>query len=192
MPAAGASTGRGSTGRASRIGCRPYDGPPLPMLVAACKAPDGSYWTIQAWQRRAALPRLRPLAAAPHELGAPRRPLVEAAARARGSSELDVRRHGGRASSAATATWGTGARVRAPTPKGVPKDMYGRNLYIDTLNSAYGPGWKREARDPDAQRHRNVLPQLRPAAAVRRAIRARTRGPPRRASATGSRSVGRE
>ena len=29
--------------------------------------------------------------------------------------------------------------------KGVPKDKYGRNLYIDTLNSAYGPGWKRES-----------------------------------------------
>jgi hypothetical protein len=32
--------------------CRLYDGPPLPMLVAACKAPNGSYWTVQAWQRR--------------------------------------------------------------------------------------------------------------------------------------------
>ena len=29
--------------------CRPYDGPSLPMLVAACKAPNGSYWTLQAW-----------------------------------------------------------------------------------------------------------------------------------------------
>jgi hypothetical protein len=29
--------------------------------------------------------------------------------------------------------------------KGVPKDKYGRNLYIDTFNSAYGPGWKRES-----------------------------------------------
>jgi hypothetical protein len=27
----------------------------------------------------------------------------------------------------------------------VPKDKYGRNLYIDTFNSAYGPGWKRES-----------------------------------------------
>src|SRR5262245_57592916 len=32
--------------------CSRYDGPALPMLAAACKAPDGSYWTIQAWQRR--------------------------------------------------------------------------------------------------------------------------------------------
>jgi len=27
----------------------------------------------------------------------------------------------------------------------VPTDKFGRNLYIDTLNSAYGSGWKRES-----------------------------------------------
>src|SRR5689334_2395696 len=31
--------------------CLPYDGPPLAWLVTACKAPDGSYWALQAWQR---------------------------------------------------------------------------------------------------------------------------------------------
>jgi hypothetical protein len=31
--------------------CAPYDGPPLVDLVAACKAPDGTYWAVQAWQR---------------------------------------------------------------------------------------------------------------------------------------------
>ena len=32
--------------------CQAYDGPKLPMFVAGCKAPDGSYWALQAWQRR--------------------------------------------------------------------------------------------------------------------------------------------
>ena len=27
---------------------------------------------------------------------------------------------------------------------GVPTDPFGRNVYIDTLDSAYGPGWRRE------------------------------------------------
>ena len=36
--------------------CLPYDGPKLALLVAACKAPDGSYWALQSWQR--ALPDL--------------------------------------------------------------------------------------------------------------------------------------
>lgn len=30
------------------------------------------------------------------------------------------------------------------TTAGVPLDPYGRNIYLDTYNSAYGPGWKRE------------------------------------------------
>jgi hypothetical protein len=30
------------------------------------------------------------------------------------------------------------------TRNGIPADGYGRNLYIDTLDSAYGPGWHRE------------------------------------------------
>src|SRR5207247_5419152 len=36
--------------------CLAYDGPALAWKVAACKAPDGSYWALQAWQR--ALPDL--------------------------------------------------------------------------------------------------------------------------------------
>ena len=30
------------------------------------------------------------------------------------------------------------------TSRGAPLDTYGRNVYVDTLNSAYGAGWKRE------------------------------------------------
>jgi hypothetical protein len=41
----------------------------------------------------------------------------------------------------------------ATTPTGEPLDGYGRVLYLDTLDSAYGPGWRREngfvARNPD-------------------------------------------
>jgi hypothetical protein len=32
-----------------RGSCGPYDGPVLPNVVAACKAPDGSYWAAQSW-----------------------------------------------------------------------------------------------------------------------------------------------
>ena len=31
--------------------CARYDSPPLAWLVRACKAPDGSYWALQSWQR---------------------------------------------------------------------------------------------------------------------------------------------
>ena len=30
------------------------------------------------------------------------------------------------------------------TPAGAPLDSFGRNVYLDTFDSAYGPGWKRE------------------------------------------------
>lgn len=30
------------------------------------------------------------------------------------------------------------------TSTGVPLDSFGRNVYLDTFNSAYGSGWKRE------------------------------------------------
>ena len=49
-PAAGASTGR-LVWPTFRNACAPYDGPALVYLVAACKAPDGSYWALQRWQR---------------------------------------------------------------------------------------------------------------------------------------------
>src|SRR3989442_10089419 len=31
--------------------CRAYDGPALAFEVAACAAPDGSYWALQSWRR---------------------------------------------------------------------------------------------------------------------------------------------
>src|SRR5918992_3850164 len=50
--------GWGTFGKKVRFSnaCRPYDGPPLVHVVTACKAPDGSYWAVQQWQR--ALPNL--------------------------------------------------------------------------------------------------------------------------------------
>ena len=32
--------------------CGRYDEPELPLLIAACKAPDGTYGALQAWQRK--------------------------------------------------------------------------------------------------------------------------------------------
>ena len=45
-----AHTGR-QLWRSFRGLCLPYDGPKLAWLVTACKAPDGSYWAVQSWQR---------------------------------------------------------------------------------------------------------------------------------------------
>ena len=124
--------------------CRPYDGPPLPMLVAACKAPDGTYWTVQAWQRRLPLLGFDPWL--PHHTNwelhvahfAGELPRLEL----HPNWTYDGRWQGvfGRYSYLGQPIFGYGS-----TAKGVPKDRYGRNLYIDTLNSVYGAGWRRES-----------------------------------------------
>lgn len=124
--------------------CRPYDGPALPMFVAGCKAADGTYWTIQSWQRR--LPNLG------FDPWLPYHSNVELHV-AHWSGELPVLEvypnwtYGGAWQGIFGRLTYLGVPVHgfSATDRGVPKDFYGRNLHIDTLNSAYGAGWKREA-----------------------------------------------
>ena len=124
--------------------CAPYDGPQLALVVAACKAPDGSYWALQAWQRR--LPNLG------FDPWLPAQSNVELHV-SHWSGELPVLEaypnwtydgawQGlfGRLTYFGQPVYGFGA-----TERGAPKDGYGRNVYIDTFNSSYGQGWKREA-----------------------------------------------
>jgi hypothetical protein len=125
--------------------CRRYDGPPLPDLVAACTAPDGSYWALQQWQ-----PNL------PHRG-------VDPYAAGQADVELDVSHWtGAPAQLEVHADWAFGGEAHnlfgRLTYGGSPvygfhmRDSYERDLTIDTLDSAYGPGWKREtsiyARNP--------------------------------------------
>jgi hypothetical protein len=122
--------------------CQPYDGPPLHWLVAACKAPDGSYWALQRWQR--SLPDLGAAPRTPiqrswdlrlsHWSGEPPKLWV--------SMDWSYRRFDHLFGSFTYAGYGVyGFRS---TPTGNPLDDYGRNLYLDSYDSAYGPGWRRE------------------------------------------------
>ena len=115
--------------------------PPIAWLVTACRAPDGSYWALQSWPRTA---RNYGTSVAPGQgtwelrLSHWSGPLPR----------LDI--HFGWAYSRFHQIYGTltyrglpvyGSRA---TPAGVPLDDYGRNVYVDTLDSAYGKGWRRE------------------------------------------------
>jgi hypothetical protein len=124
--------------------CRRYDGPALAGALAACKAPDGSYWALQQWQ-----PGLPHRGFPPYRAG-------------QTDWELDVSHWTGPlAQLEVHADWAFNGQAHnlfgrliyngAPvhgfhTVKGTgaPQDRYGRSLYIDTLDPAYGPGWKRE------------------------------------------------
>jgi len=121
--------------------CLPYDGPSLAWGVAACKAPDGSYWALQAWQR--ALP----------DWGV-------APSAAQSAFELHLSHWTGAVPVLSVTTdWsyhrfdhlfgtltfqGVAEYGFKSTSAGVPEDTFGRNIYVDTFDSAYGTGWKRE------------------------------------------------
>jgi hypothetical protein len=117
--------------------CEPYDGPPLAWLVKACKAPDGSYWALQSWQR------LKP------NYGGTRAPWELHLSHWRGPlAQLVIYQnwayHRYRHMFGRLTYRGRGVYGFSATPHGSPLDSYGRNIYVDTFDSAYGRGWHRE------------------------------------------------
>jgi hypothetical protein len=121
--------------------CGAYDGPALAWKVTACKAADGSYWALQSWQRM--LPNYGVAANA-----------------AQSSWELRLSHWTGDLPVLTISTdwawhqwdhlFGTYAYGDDPvygfkaTAGGNPLDTFGRNVYVDTFDSTYGSGWKRE------------------------------------------------
>jgi hypothetical protein len=123
--------------------CRRYDGPKLAWMVAACKARDGSYWALQSWQ--APLPDLGfspwlPMQSAwelhlSHWTG----PLAEIEAYTDWIYSGRFHDIFGRLTYRGNPVYGF-----STTRYGAPQDGYGRLLYLDTYDSAYGAGWRRE------------------------------------------------
>lgn len=121
--------------------CRPYDGPKLQWLVRGCKASDGTYWVLQAWQRMLPNYGLKPTPAQS----------VWELRLSHFSGELPALTvHLNWAYKKYHHVFGSFTYLGKPvygfksTPAGVPLDTFGRNLYLDTFNSAYGKGWLRE------------------------------------------------
>jgi hypothetical protein len=122
--------------------CGPYRGPALAWLVAACTARDGSSWALQSWQRM--LPNYGIAATDPSQtvwelrLSHWKGPLAA----------FTVKQDW------AYARWENifGSYLYRGQPMfgfhtnvaGAPLDNYGVLVYVDTLNSAYGRGWRRE------------------------------------------------
>ena len=123
--------------------CRAYDGPPLVWLVAACKAPDGSYWALQRWQRLLPMRGVDPF-----------RP-------DQASFELHISHWSGPLPVLEVSqNWTYGGAWQGlfgrltyngspvfgfRTPSSRRRDPYARFFYVDTFNSMFGPGWKHDA-----------------------------------------------
>lgn len=121
--------------------CGAYTGQPIAWLVAACTAPDGSNWALQAWQR--SLPNYGVFANG-----------------ARSAWDLRLAHWTGSQAALTVKTdwtyhrfdhlYGSLAYGGRPvfgfhsTRLGNPLDGYGRLIYVDTLDSRYGAGWRRE------------------------------------------------
>jgi hypothetical protein len=124
-------------------GCGQYDGPPLHWLVAACKAPDGSYWALQRWQR------MLPNQGYPPKTGLQRARELHLSHWRGELPKLEIYLdwiYSGRFHHLfGRYTYrGRGVHGFRSTSMGIPLDPYGRNIYLDVFNSALGPGWKRE------------------------------------------------
>jgi hypothetical protein len=121
--------------------CLPYDGPALAWKVTACKSTDGSYWALQAWQR--ALPDYGVPATAAQRVWELRlshwdgaEPVLSLAAD--WSYRTFDHIYG-------TYTYGgIGVYGFRSTSSGSPLDTFGRNIYVDTFDSALGKGWERD------------------------------------------------
>jgi hypothetical protein len=124
-----------------RDACRPYAGPPLAWFLTGCTAPDGSLWALQVWQRELPNYGVRPTAQQSvwelrlsHWTG----PLPVL------TIHLDwaYRRY--------DHLFGSLTYLGLPvygfrsTALGNPLDRFGRNIYVDTYDSLYGSGWRRE------------------------------------------------
>jgi hypothetical protein len=123
--------------------CKPYAGPPLAWFVTGCTMPDGSHWALQAWQR--GLPNLglepwKPLQAS-WELRLSRwqGELPKLELWTNWAYSRQFHHVFGRLTYLGQPVYGWRSSA-----KGSPLDSYGRNIYLDTLNSAYGSGWRRE------------------------------------------------
>jgi len=124
--------------------CPRYTGPPLPWLVAACTAPDGSRWAAQAF------PQPLPDLGFTPWTGAQQSVWLELSHWTGAAAELYVGQawvYGGRYHQLFGRLTYQGEPVYGfrTTRFGAPLGGYGSLVYLDVLDApAYGPGWRRE------------------------------------------------
>ncbi len=123
--------------------CGKYDGPALAYLLKACKAPDGSYWAVQQWPQP--LPDLGfapwtpELKAQWMEISHWSGDLPQLTAYTDWVFAGHFQQIFGQFTYLGKPVYGFGT-----TSVGAPTDSFGRLIYLDTRNSVYGSGYRRE------------------------------------------------
>lgn len=123
--------------------CRPYDGPGLVWLVAACKAPDGSYWALQRWQRLLPMRGVEPFrpGQASYELHLSHwsgpLPMLEVSP--------NWTYGGAWQGLFGRLTYNGSPVFGSRTPSSRRRDPHARFFYVDTLDSVFGVGWRHDA-----------------------------------------------
>jgi hypothetical protein len=122
--------------------CRAYAGPPLVHGVVACTAPDGTHWALQRWQR------VQPLRGVGAFLPGHMAWELHLSHWSKPLAALEVSpnwTYGGAFQGVFGRLTYDGKPVHGfKTPTRQRSDPHARYVFIDTLNSAYGPGWKRD------------------------------------------------
>jgi hypothetical protein len=139
------SGGYGSFGtgywRRMRDACRPYSGPRLVHVVAACTDTNGTFWALQTWRRR--MPdggwrgtrrQMAPELHLSHWSGPLPRLRIETDWAVNGTFDHLF----GLFTYLGHPVYGFSA-----TGSGNPRDSFGRNVYIDVRNPPWGRGWFR-------------------------------------------------
>jgi hypothetical protein len=125
-----------------RSSCGAYDGPRLPFLVAACRAPNGSYWGVQEWMVDVPNFGMPPWTVRQRSFS------IRVSHWSTAPARLEIYTdwiYGGRWQE----VFGRATYMGKPvfgfssTHEGAPTDGFGRLVYLDTLGSAYGGGWRR-------------------------------------------------
>lgn len=121
--------------------CGPYQGPELHYLVAACTAPDGSNWVVQKWRRL-----LPPFGM--HPTFAQRAVEMQLSHFSGDLPEFVVKVDWVYRQYDHLYGWlkykDKGVFGFRASTYGSPLDKWGRNVFVDTYDSRYGRGWKRE------------------------------------------------
>jgi hypothetical protein len=122
--------------------CAPYDGPALPFFVAGCKAPDGSYWALQAWQRNL------PVHGYPPWTEQQRAVELHVSHWSGELPVLEIIRHW-TYGDAQQGFFGRLTYLGRPvyglkTASASTVDPFARNISIDAYNSDFGPGWRHD------------------------------------------------